>query len=361
MAADDGMVTLVVLLDFSAAFDTVDHNIALSILREQFGFAGAVEEWFRNYLQDRSFAVKVGEITSSTIRLNCSFPQGSTLGPLLYVLYAAELRLVSERHGVSFHGFADDSQLSKSMRVGEIRAAKQAMIDCVMAIKQWSHSHRLKLNASKSEVIWIGTSQQLAHLTEADKQLTLPDGTTITASTSVRNLGVQIDENLRMDGQVALCRHSCLLPHASYQTGATPPGCIVATCTRGSLCPGQDRLLQQSVRRLCADCFAGTSKSPEHSSKASDWYRTTRVCLAAHAGASLASCIVSDTIQIVYADVRRRAWYRAWLPPGSVPSMWGFAAAIGFSRGLHRTIQSSFHDAEVLPFFWPKGLELITT
>ena len=84
------------------------------------------------------------------------------------------------------------------------------MIDCVMAIKQWSRSHRLKLNASKSEVIWISTSQQLAHLTEADKQLTLPDGTTITASTSVRNLGVQIDENLRMDGQVALCRRSCL-------------------------------------------------------------------------------------------------------------------------------------------------------
>ena len=209
MAADDGMVTLLVLLDFSAAFDTVDHDIALSILRDQFGFAGEVEEWFRNYLQDRSFAVKVGMITSSTIRLNCSFPQGSTLGPLLYVLYAAELRLVSERHGVSFHGFADDSQLSKSMRVGEIQAAKQAMIDCVMAIKHWSHSHRLKLNASKSEVIWIDTSQQLAHLTEDDKQLVLPDGTTITASTSVRNLGVQIDENLRMDEQVAMCRRSC--------------------------------------------------------------------------------------------------------------------------------------------------------
>ena len=150
-----------------------------------------------------------------------------------------------------------------------------------------------------------------------------------------------------------------LLPHASYQTGATPPGFIVATCTRGSLRPWQDRLLQQSVRRLYADCFAGTSTSTEHSSKAADWNRTNGVCLAAHAGASLASCIESDTIQVVYADVQPRARYRTWLPHGFVSSVWRYATAIRFSRGLRRSIQLTFHDTEVLLFFRPKGLELI--
>ena len=291
-------------------------------------------------------------------QLSGLFPQGSTLGPLLYVLYAAELRLVSERHGVSFHGFADDSQLSESMRVGEIQAVKQAMIDCVMAIKHWSHSHRLKLNASKSEVIWIGTSQQLAHQTEDDKQLVLPDGTTITASTSVRNLGVQIDENLRMDEQVAMCRRSCYyhmrsIRQVRHLLNSSSLRALVVTFV-----PWQDRLLQQSVRRLYADCFVGTSTSAEHSCKAADWIRTTGVCRAAYAGASLASYIESDTIQVVYADVRRRAWHCAWLPRGFVSSVSKYATAIGSSRGLRRSIQSTFHDTEVVPFFRPEGLEL---
>ena len=83
------------------------------------------------------------------------------------------------------------------------------MIDCVMDIKRWSHSHRLKLNAAKSEVIWIGTSQQLSRLSDADKELIFPDGTRLSASTSVRNLGVQIDEKLKMDAQVMSCCRSC--------------------------------------------------------------------------------------------------------------------------------------------------------
>ena len=85
-----------------------------------------------------------------------------------------------------------------------------------------------------------------------------------------------------------------LLSHAS---GVTPPGFIITTCTR-SLRPWQDRLLQQSVRWLHANCFAGTSMSAEHTCKAADWIRTTGVCLAAHAGTSLDSCIESNTIQI---------------------------------------------------------------
>ena len=130
------------------------------------------------------------------------------------------------------------------------------------------------------------------------------------------------------------------------------------SCTRGGLRPWQDRLLQQSVRRLYADCFAGTSTNAEHRCKAADWIRTTGVCRAAHAGASLASCIESDTIQVVYADVRRRAWYCTWLPRGFVSSVWKYATAIGSSRGLLRSIQSTFHDTEVVPFFRPEGLEL---
>ena len=105
---------------------------------------------------------------------------------------------VAERHGVGFHGYADDTQLSKSVRVEEAGLAKQVMIDCVLNIQRWSSSHRLKLNACKSEVVWLGTRQQLARLSHDDKVLELPDGA-LQPSTTVKNVGVYLDDTLTMD------------------------------------------------------------------------------------------------------------------------------------------------------------------
>jgi len=83
----------------------------------------------------------------------------------MYITYAPELQAVAERHRVVFHSFADNTQLSKATRVMDIQAAKQAIVNCIKSIQDWSSSHRLKLNADKSEVIW------LAKLSEADKTL----------------------------------------------------------------------------------------------------------------------------------------------------------------------------------------------
>jgi len=74
---------------------------------------------------------------------------------------------------VAFHSFADDTQLSKFVRTEDVYAAKQAVIDCVLDIQRWSNSHRVKLNAAKSEVIWLGTQQQLAKLSQADLTLSM--------------------------------------------------------------------------------------------------------------------------------------------------------------------------------------------
>jgi len=73
----------------------------------------------------------------------------------MYITYASELQVVAERHGVVFHSFADDTQLSKAMRVEDIQAAKQAIVNGIKSIQDWSSSRRLKLNAAKSEVIWL--------------------------------------------------------------------------------------------------------------------------------------------------------------------------------------------------------------
>ena len=114
LAADQGMVTIVVLLDYSAAFDTTDHAIALDILEKKFGISHLRLQWFCSYLSGRTFSVIANLQTSQTVHIDSSLPQGSNLGPLLYLTYASELQEVMERHGVAFHRFANDTQLSKS-------------------------------------------------------------------------------------------------------------------------------------------------------------------------------------------------------------------------------------------------------
>jgi len=147
------MVTIVVLLEYSAAFDTVDHTVALEILEKKFGVSPSCLEWFCSYLFGRTFSVTVNSQTSDITDLESSVPQGSSLGPLLYLTHASELHEVADRHGVAFHSLADDTQLSKSVCTEDVHVAKQAVIDCVHDVQRWSNSHRLKINAVKSEVI----------------------------------------------------------------------------------------------------------------------------------------------------------------------------------------------------------------
>lgn len=208
IAADRGMVTLVVLLDYSAAFDTVDHGVMLDVLKYRFGLTGSALQWHSNYLSGRSFAVVSAGETSTSINLECSLPQGSSLGPLKFILYASELHDLTGRYGVGMHGFADDTQLFRHLFLCDISSAKRDMLAAIADISQWSFAHKLKLNPDKSEVIWLGSRQQLAKLSEADKSLQLPDGL-VRSSTTVKNLGVVIDERLSFDDQARSCIKSC--------------------------------------------------------------------------------------------------------------------------------------------------------
>jgi len=101
---------------------------------------------------------------------------------------------------MAFHCFADNIQLSKSVHAEDIHATKQAVIDCVLDIRQWSSSCCLKLNASKSEVIWIGTQQQLAKLSEVDRTLE----SDFSHQQCLETL-VYIDEQLSMDANTRHC------------------------------------------------------------------------------------------------------------------------------------------------------------
>ena len=87
MSADSGKCSILVLLDLSVAFDTVDHNILIKRLREWVGVTGSALDWFKSYLTGRCFSVAVGPHVSKSVPLSCGVPQGSVLGPILYALY----------------------------------------------------------------------------------------------------------------------------------------------------------------------------------------------------------------------------------------------------------------------------------
>ena len=96
MASDAGDCVVLVLLDLSAAFDTVDHAIMLDRLREWVGISGSALQWFASYLSGRSFSVAVGPFSSHSTPLSCGLPQGSVLAPLLFALYMLPLGIISQ-------------------------------------------------------------------------------------------------------------------------------------------------------------------------------------------------------------------------------------------------------------------------
>jgi len=103
LAADQGQVSALCLSDLTAAFDTVDHELLLLHLERQFGVCGVALQWFRSYLPGRSFQVLYGGSMSSSVIILCSVPQGSVLGPRLFILYTADLTDVENEHRVAIH------------------------------------------------------------------------------------------------------------------------------------------------------------------------------------------------------------------------------------------------------------------
>ncbi len=199
-SSDRGCISLLVLLDLSAAFDTIDHNILLNRLENSVCISGSALAWFKSYLSDRHQFVAVNEEVSYRSQVHFGVPQGSVLGPLLFTLYMLPLWNIIRKHGVSFHCYADDTLLYISSRPGETHQIEKLM-ECIVDIKIWMTSNLFLLN---SEGVIIGpkspTSNNLEH------GLTL-DGCSLDSSSSARNLGVLFDSNLSFDRHISsICK-----------------------------------------------------------------------------------------------------------------------------------------------------------
>ena len=159
LASDNGLVSLLVLLDLSAAFDTIDHNILLQRLEQTLGITGAALCWFKSYLSDRFQFVHVNDKASLQTKVNCGVPQGSVLGPILFTLYMLPLGNIIRKHNIHFHCYADDTQLYLSMRPDEINQVVQLQ-ECLRDIKSWMTCNFLLLNSETSLYSALNTSEK---------------------------------------------------------------------------------------------------------------------------------------------------------------------------------------------------------
>ena len=205
-----GEATALVLLDLSAAFDTIDNSTLLSCLQDWFGVGGSTLKWFSSYLMERFQSVKIGSTLSDLQKLLFGVPQGSVLGPLLFSLYTSPLStLIGKHKGIKFNFYADDSQLYVHLSHMNASAVFDTFNRCLQDVKEWMSASKLKLNPDKIEFILFGSQKQRERLNVCFPIDIL--GNPLHPTKSVRNLVVWFDSDFSFSKHVQNVCKGCFI------------------------------------------------------------------------------------------------------------------------------------------------------
>jgi hypothetical protein len=198
---------MLVLLDLSAAFDTIDHEILINRLQTWFGIQGTALNWFKSYLAYRTFSVLTNGNKSEKHSVTCGVPQGSVLSPILFCIYTTPLSHLLSTSDILHHLYADDTQLFISFAPTLFDNHIKLLQNAIAMVANWMSSNLLCLNSAKSEFMIIGFPKQLTKLQQPS--LSMPDNVKLFPFESARNLGVLFDSNLTFDNHISALTKSC--------------------------------------------------------------------------------------------------------------------------------------------------------
>ena len=150
LSLDKGNISVLALIDFSSAFDTIDHPILVHRLYTDFGFTDTVLQWFSSYLTDRTYYVSLSNHCSAFAPVHKGFPQGSVRGPILFTMYIKPLSAIIDSHSIIHHSFADDLQLQMSAPPDRISKLLHNIQLCISDVNAWKTANMLKLNDNQT-------------------------------------------------------------------------------------------------------------------------------------------------------------------------------------------------------------------
>ena len=179
-------VCSVVFLDFAKAFDTVNHNILIDKL-ENYGLRGIPKKWFKSYLTDRQQIVCINEKLSSKLTVDCGVPQGSVLGPILFLLYINDIANSLLKSKCLL--FADDTSLFHSSK--NIQQLESTLNNDLNNIQEWLLCNKLSLNVSKSSCVTFSPKQKHTRSLQLEINCEI-----IKEKTTTKYLGVIVDKHL---------------------------------------------------------------------------------------------------------------------------------------------------------------------
>ena len=192
---------VIVFLDFSAAFDTIDHNILIKRLEYDYGIKDKALSWISSYLLNRYYRVKINNTISDPMSLSFGVPQGSILGPIFFSLYIPDIKKIAHSYNLDIHFYADDVQLYLKCNNN---TDFTDLIKCLEEIQVWTNNNYLKLNQQKTKILALSSK---SYKLNKIQQLEI-SGQIIKVENSVKNLGFVIDENLNMGQHIKqVCSH----------------------------------------------------------------------------------------------------------------------------------------------------------
>ena len=190
----------------SAAFDTVDHDTLIRCLHVSYGLCGLALNRFRSYLQDRIQHVQFAGTKSSVSFVLFGVPQGSVLGPILFLLYTADLCHLVNSHGLQVHLYANDTQLYDACCPAETTELQTRLSVCLDDVASWMSANRLQLNPAKTELLCCSS---LRRTVQPPSDRVMISGSDIRPASVVRDLGVWINSGVTMSTHISKVVASC--------------------------------------------------------------------------------------------------------------------------------------------------------